>query len=445
MKILLNDNRIKSVLFFLAFLTCASVSAGEDCVVLDNGLIVTQRQSLGQDTPYPFDLEEDIPTAPEGYAPFFIEHYGRHGSRFAYSDVYYDLVKNAFDRADSLNLLTPLGKSVKADFDRHYPLYHIRMGDLTEMGWNQHLRLGCGMAESYPAIFKSPAARVSAVSSDSRRAMMSMAGFCMGLGQACPALKMTVDQGNCTLYATNPRSGRNPFRREYPVTAFPFSESDDEFCMRKTNCCPDVLSRLFTDPETVLAVVGKSRFIRKLYILAVGMNSLNPGDRTDFSSVLTAENLARLWEVDNYQRYHEYYDYPVRIIPVLDDMVDGADEAICENRVGASLRFGHDHVVLPLLVLLRLNGFTRHPASADEISAVYPGFCCPMAGNVQLVFYRSEKNPDILVNIRLNGRNASVDGLDCVCDGFYRWDDYRAAIKDGCRRLIYHNLKTIRK
>lgn len=425
---------MKHIALKLLYAAALLLAAGMLCsaqgtVTLDNGMAVSPREALGQDMPYPFDRQEAVPRAPKGYKPFFIEHYGRHGSRFAYSNVYYETVKAALDQAEAKGLLTELGRSVKADYDAHYALYHMRMGDLTKLGWEQQLRLGREMAENYPKLFKRSDASVFAVSSDSRRSMMSMTGFCLGLGQAMPRLEIREDQGVCHLDVTQPKSHSNPYLlTTWPEYEFPFAESEDGFCRRKTACCPVALSRLFTDPDAALAGVGKETFVRKLYIVVAGMSSLNPEDRTDFSGVFTPEEFARMWEVDNYQRYREYYNYPAKTTPVLRSMVDDAEEAIEKGRYGAFLRFGHDHVVLPLVVLMRLDGFTRQPSSADEISAVYGGFNCPMAGNVQLVLYRSRRSADILVNIRFNGRNATVDGLESVCEGFYRWSDFRAAV-----------------
>lgn len=414
-------------LFALTVLSFAlTVSAEAQTVVLDNGRQVSCREAQGQDQPYPFDLEEPVPTAPKGYSAFFVEHYGRHGSRFAYDDLYYDIVKQGLDQAEAKGLLTPVGKALKADYDSHYPTYHVRMGDLTGLGWQQQIRLGRQMAEAYPNIFRRKDAGVFAVSSDSRRSMMSMSGFCLGLGQAVPSLNIREDQGYCHLDATQPKSGNNPNLKTWPQREFPFAESVEEFCLRKTGACPNTLSRIFADPEAALEGIGVSTFVRKLYIVVVGMNSLEAEDRTDFSGIFTDEDLVGMWEVDNYQRYTEYYNYPIRTTPTLEHMIDDADDAIREGRYGAYLRFGHDHVVLPLLVLMRLNGYTREPESADAVSSIYAGIDCPMAGNVQIVLYRSAKNPDILVNIRLNGRNATVDGLDCVCPGFYRWEDYKS-------------------
>lgn len=260
---------------------------------------------------------------------------------------------------------------------------------------------------------------------------MSMSGFCLGLCRTFPKLEIREDQGYCHLDATQPKSGNNPNLKTWPYLECPFTESVDDFCMRKTGGCPNTLGRIFTDPQAALEEVGVSAFLRKMYIVAVGMNSLEEKDRTDFSGIFTPEDLIRMWEVDNYQRFCEYYSYSNRTIPTLEHMISDAEDAISNNRHGAYLRFGHDHVVLPLLRIMKLEGHTGNAASTDEVSKVFTGYDCPMAGNIQMVLYRSKRNPDILVNIRVNGRTASVEGIECVCPGFYKWEDYRNHVLSG--------------
>ena len=61
---------------------------------------------------YPIETGTDKPqlqSAPAGYEPFYISHYGRHGSRWLTNDARYQWVNKHFD--DDKNL-TKLGKSV---------------------------------------------------------------------------------------------------------------------------------------------------------------------------------------------------------------------------------------------------------------------------------------------------------------------------------------------
>lgn len=395
---------------------------------LDSGLKVDPFLASGQDQLYPFNAQDPLPSAPKGYEPFFIEHYGRHGSRFAYSNRYYLMFKRAMDQAEAKGVLTAYGQALKDDFDSHFTHYMQRVGDLTPAGWNQHERLGREMVHDYPGIFRDSDCSVFASSSDSRRAMMSMSAFGIGMVRACPSLNIREEQGNVYLDGTQPKSANNPFRLEYPSKPFPFSESCSEFCLRKTGNCPSLLRRLFTDPDAALAGIDKAEFLRRLFILVQGMNSLENVDRTDFGGLLTPWETAALWEVDNYLRFEEYYPYEPQTVPVIRDIVRDIDWAMENGEKGATLRFGHDHVIVPMFWLMNVNGYSRRPQSPNDISSCFKNIDCPMAGNIQMVFYKGPG--DVLVNIRIHGRNAVVDGLEPVCPGFYKWKEYRKILTD---------------
>ena len=60
--------------------------------------------------------------APEGYVPVYVSHYGRHGSR-RQAGAYATLPYETMLKADSLGLLTPLGKEFLEDVKKVYAPY----------------------------------------------------------------------------------------------------------------------------------------------------------------------------------------------------------------------------------------------------------------------------------------------------------------------------------
>ena len=62
---------------------------------------------------YAYPVVESCNTpAPKGYEPFYISHYGRHGSRYLISDRDYIWVRDLLKDADENNALSEIGKSV---------------------------------------------------------------------------------------------------------------------------------------------------------------------------------------------------------------------------------------------------------------------------------------------------------------------------------------------
>lgn len=60
-----------------------------------------------------------------------------------------------------------------------------------------------------------------------------------------------------------------------------------------------------------------------------------------------------------------------------------------------------------------------------EVENYWRTYDIPMACNLQLVFFRKGKGDDILVQILLNGREATLP-LEMAAPGsFYRWNDIK--------------------
>ena len=82
---------------------------------------------------YPVPTKPLTP-APKGKKPFYISHYGRHGSRFLIDrDDYYKTL-DIFCSADSAGKLTDMGKEVMSKVRLMCRESDKRYGELTELG-----------------------------------------------------------------------------------------------------------------------------------------------------------------------------------------------------------------------------------------------------------------------------------------------------------------------
>jgi hypothetical protein len=75
---------------------------------------------------------------------------------------------------------------------------------------------------------------------------------------------------------------------------------------------------------------------------------------------------------------------------------------------------------------MQLEGCT---AQVKDLTEVYKQWCdfkiIPMAGNLQMIFYRSKKSPDILVKIMLNENEVHLPIAAVSPDSpyYYKWSD----------------------
>ena len=107
---------------------------------------------------------------------------------------------------------------------------------------------------------------------------------------------------------------------------------------------------------------------------------------------------------------------------LLRNIVETAREVV-EGRsdLAASLRFGHDVFVIPLVALLGVEGASARVESLDDVASAWSvEKVSPMAANVQFVFFRNAKTGDVRVRVLLNERDARLP----VAGGpYYPWKD----------------------
>ena len=114
---------------------------------------------------------------------------------------------------------------------------------------------------------------------------------------------------------------------------------------------------------------------------------------------------------------------------LLRNIISEADSCLALSSPGATLRFGHETMVMPLACLLNLNGSYVQVAQVDRLEA--HGWIAsrifPMAANIQLVFYKNPKNPkaDLLVKALLNEEEATMPLPATSTPYYYRWSDFR--------------------
>ena len=383
------------------------------------------------------DLSPKVSTpVPKGYEAVYISHYGRHGSRYAYTPDAYTILLNLLSEGRKQGNLTPRGEALLDELEPFWDDVRYRVGDLTEIGWNQHQEIARTMVTSFPTVF-GKGSEVDACSSASVRAIMSMSSCCTAISRLSPQTKVYEHQGVTDIQATRPNQGSNPFRYQGPEEVFPYSESSERFFLRHFPNYKDVLARLFRNPDAALGQQNPYDVFFHLYMFVAGMNSLPQDVRLDVKDFFTVEEYATLWETDNYERFREYHAYRTPCSSIVDDMVAKASEALVTGRRGADLRYGHDHVVMALEMIMDLDGFDRAPAHQDELVYWFQTFRSPMAANIQYVFFQPRKGKagDTLVKVLLNGEEAHLGDLEGF--PYYRWEDVKAYLKERTGKFVF--------
>src|SRR5574344_484901 len=133
------------IALFLPFLSLSAQTTKEE--VMKNIL-----QAGSTYYSYPGPSGKLTPT-PKGYKPFYISHFGRHGSRYITSSKYYINAITVMNRADSLGKLTEYGKDVLKRLNTAYADAYLRDGDLAKLGGRQHRAIANRMYRNFPEVF----------------------------------------------------------------------------------------------------------------------------------------------------------------------------------------------------------------------------------------------------------------------------------------------------
>lgn len=364
--------------------------------------------------------------APKGYKPFYVSHYGRHGSRYLISDQDYLRVIKKFEHADSHNALSPLGKNVKARLDSIYNEARGRGGELTPLGNRQHRSIARRLITSNPEVFAGDPI-ITAHSTVIMRCAHSMFAFIEGLKEQNPKLDIPRESGTRAMDYLNyhsPESGK-------------FSNHEGawygewkKFRAEKTN--PDrLIGSLFGDSLYVRRFIDPVETMWDLYWVTVDLQNMETPVR--MYDIFTPQELFDLWQVFNFNFYACNASYPLAEGQLTDNaknlvrnILETADTYIAGNTNGATLRFGHDGNIIPLVALLRLNDCYAYEASPGKLADVYADYSIsPMAANLQLIFYRNPKTEDILVKVLLNEEEKAIDNITTDIFPYYHWNDLR--------------------
>ncbi|MBQ2361691.1 MAG: histidine-type phosphatase, partial [Prevotella sp.] len=138
---------------------------------------------------YPGPKQLQLTKAPKGYVPYYISHYGRHGSRHLINNGDYDNAYKPLMRADSLGKLTAYGKEILERVKTIRNDANLRHGELTLLGAEQHQGIARRMYERFPEVFKGKT-NIDAKSTTVVRCILSMENALQELKSLNPKLQI---------------------------------------------------------------------------------------------------------------------------------------------------------------------------------------------------------------------------------------------------------------
>ncbi|MCM1448863.1 MAG: histidine phosphatase family protein [Clostridiales bacterium] len=416
-------NRVLAALALLCATSCVSAQTTREIMVSD------QENCAGLYIPYPDSAGvQPMTPPPSGFSPFYISHYGRHGSRYLPAEQDYYNVLMPLLKAASADNLTGSGRELLERVNKVCDDARGRAGELTPMGYRQHRDIAERMHARSPEVFSDDAC-VTAVSSVYMRCAHSMFAFIGRLKELNADLNVPMESSQRNMAYINPLN--DDARKYYDRESF--KPKFDAFRKKMINS-RRLVDEIFTEPSlTLINVNEQDDFMWALYLLAIDV----PNTEADVNlyDFFTNGELFNLWQVFNYEYYTKHSCNPDNggvflesIKPLLANILSEADRYIAAGEHGATLRFGHDSALIPLASLLGFQLASGRENRPEELYKTYTDYrVSPMGANIQLLFYRNATG-EVLVKFLFNENEVGIGGLETDIFPYYRWCDLRPVL-----------------
>ncbi|MBP5408935.1 MAG: histidine-type phosphatase [Prevotella sp.] len=377
---------------------------------------------------YPGPRQMKLTPAPSGKKPFYLSHYGRHGSRFLIEQNDYDFPYQILAKADSAGKLTPLGKDVlkrvtllRAEADNLF-------GELTPLGAKQHQQIAKRMFERFPEVFEGKT-NIDAKSTTVNRCILSMEYALLQLISMNPNLRVAHEAAKFDMWYMNYQDKKLNRQKMDSTIKVVFQDF-----LQKYDKSELLMEKLFNDMAYAKKQVDARELTSALFKLASNLQSTELRRKITLYDLFSDEEVYGYWKINNAWWYINFGGYtlngskqPYSQRMLLRRIIQEADSCIQLERPGATLRFGHDTMVLPLTCLLELDGYGLQTDNLESLERKgwlnYKIF--PMGANVQFVFYRKDlQDKDVLVKVLLNENEVSLP-VRSNTEPYYKWSDVR--------------------
>ena len=380
---------------------------------------------------YPFTADQQIPTltaTPAGYEAFYIDHYGRHGSRWLTNGKTYARPIKELRKAKEAGQLNLQGELLLSQLERVQQASTKRVGDLSDVGAEQLRAIATRMYHNFPSVFSGDA-RVDARSTVVIRCILSMQNSTSALSMLNPSLRITTDASYHDMYYMGWGFGEDTLANHIRKSVDRITNQQ----YREHVHPQRFIAQLVNDTAWAAANLNCQQLMRDVFDVGGSLQGHHEFDDMSMYHYFTNDEIFELWRLKNIYWYAHWANAPQsgNRMPFIErallrDMIEKADAAIATGERGASLRYGHETCLLPLACLMELDSANY---SCDDLSQLHEHWqdfnIFPKACNIQMVFYRpvgstSNNEDDILVKVLLNEHEAQLpinDGNAPYC----RW------------------------
>ena len=381
---------------------------------------------------YDYQNASEMTPAPEGYEPFYISHFARHGARYCTSE--YGRLYEWLTKAAAAGKLTAEGQEFYTRYQDFYEKVKFCSGNLTGVGKDQHETIAEHMFERFPSVFEGPT-HIEAVSTESPRVIMSMWSCLSRMVALDDDIDVNADASIKYASWLQPSLTSQPY---YVKEGFAFGEradADIKAYFEQTVPWREIAEKFFTSADVLTDFLKTTpeRFIGSLHGVVTGTYCLDE-DQGCFDDVFTEEQLYQVWKGESARYFLHVANYEASESCVLDyaaftldHIITMADVDMSSGETQLRLRFGHDSGIAPLIAVMNLNGYGRPALTFEQGIEVFPSYSVPMGASVQLVFFKNVEG-DVLVKVLVNEQEATLP-FESAYGPYYKWEDFKGYYK----------------
>ena len=366
--------------------------------------------------------------APNDKKPFYISHYGSSAAYYLENHKQYEEPIKVMEKADSLNMLTPLGKDVLHRLKLISEDALHRAGELTTTGAQQMHELAQEMVDRFPNMFADGSV-VDARSIVRNHSIMSMQEFMTQIARHGTGmdLRMKSSHSNNSWMIVRDRELEADRFNDETVACY------QEYLQANDNG-QRLMESLFASADYVKKYIDTDAFSDQLFLVASSIQNTSLKGTVTLYDIYTPQELLQLWRINNAKNYICYGSFTLnggnqayaQRAPLWNLLHQGDSIKKLDYPV-VHLRFSSRGMVMELISLMELNGFGLQTAELSQLEE--QGWAnyrmAPFGSSIQVVYYRKDKNDsDILIKVLLNGEETRLP-INTDCAPYYHWQDVK--------------------
>ena len=245
------------------------------------------RSSAGNYRAYPDTDLPQLTPSPEGYEPFFINHYGRHGSRWLIGKRLYNFPVEQLELGEKAGKLTRRGAEVLAILRDLRDSAQGRDGELSDIGAEQHQGIARRMVQNFPEVWKG-APIVRARSTTVRRCILSMQNEVDVLKSLNPDMQIYTDASKAEMFYMN---YSDPVVKPLREGAYHYFQEFKDSHVKPQR----LLKKLFSDVKWAEQNIKGTDLMIDLFDVVGNMQSHHQWENVDLYDLYTQEDVYQVW------------------------------------------------------------------------------------------------------------------------------------------------------